>query len=99
MLKYISCKYFVFYTKTFDSFKTTIAILNIEIYGASKTVRLAKRNVEKALNGPDRRQASNSRATSERSAYKKELRQVEVSELPISCIFRHRKQLILLIVA
>ena len=61
----------VFCTNTFDSCKTIIAISNTKIYGASKTVRLAKRNIEKVLNGPETRQAS-SRTTSERRAYKKE---------------------------
>ena len=68
--KYISRLYFVFCTKKFDSYKTTIGISKTLIYGTSKTVRLAKKNVEEVLNSPDRRQAS-SRATSERTAYKK----------------------------
>ena len=34
------------FAETFDSFKTTTAISNTEIYGESKTVRLAKSNVE-----------------------------------------------------
>ena len=62
---------FFFYTKTFDRFKTRIAISSTEIYGASKTVILTKRNVEKVLNGPERRRAY-SRAASERTTYKKE---------------------------
>ena len=49
---------FFFCTKMFDSFKTTIAISNTEIYGENKMVRLAKSNTEKESNGPERRQES-----------------------------------------
>ena len=73
----------VFCNNTFDSFKTTIAISNSKIYGASKTVRLAKRNIEKVLNGPETRQLE---------------QQVKESEFPISCILCHKELLILFIV-
>ena len=54
LLKYTLCEYFSFCTKTFGSFKATIT----KIYGTihRKTVRIAKRNIQKALNGPVRRQ-------------------------------------------
>ena len=46
MLKIYFMQYFVFCTISFESYKIAIDISNIEIYRASKTVRLAKRNVE-----------------------------------------------------
>ena len=75
--------YCFFALKRLTVFRQQLSLIsNTEINGASETVRLA--------NGPDRRHAS-SRATSARKNSLQERRQVEVSELPISCIFRHRE--------
>ena len=65
----------------FDRFKTTISISNTEIYGASKTVRFAKRNVE-SLEQP--REKTSKFSSSERKNNLQERMQVEVRELPIS---------------
>ena len=51
---------FSFCTETFDSFKTIQGAIAIE------TVRIAKRNMEKVLNGPVRRQQALEQETRKR---------------------------------